>query len=98
MARSNPFATSCGGASRLSDLQKERIGHPLLTVFVLAPFQVFTYSMGDLFSGADPLVRAGRPPPPLLSKNQALAAIDKPARGPALEFPHFSAIFLPCEH
>src|ERR1039458_8251048 len=35
--------------------------------------------MGDLFCGADPLVRAGRPRPAFLSKNQALATIDKPA-------------------
>jgi hypothetical protein len=32
---------------------------------------------------ADPLVRAGRPRPALLSKNQALATIDKSARQPA---------------
>src|ERR1035441_8539531 len=35
--------------------------------------------------GADPLVRAGRPRPALLSKNQALVTIDKPARGPAAD-------------
>ena len=34
---------------------------------------------------ADPLVRAGRPRPALLSKNQALATIDKPARGPGAD-------------
>src|ERR1017187_5323485 len=41
--------------------------------------------MGDLFCGADPLVRAGRPRPAFLSKNQALATIDKPAWGPATD-------------
>jgi len=35
------------------------------------------------YCGADPLVRAGRPRPALLSKNQALA--NKPARGPAAD-------------
>jgi hypothetical protein len=34
---------------------------------------------------ADPLVRAGRPRPALLSKNQALATVDNPARGPAAD-------------
>jgi hypothetical protein len=41
--------------------------------------------MGDLFCGADPLVRAGRPRPAFLSKHRALATIDKPARGPAAD-------------
>ena len=34
---------------------------------------------------ADPLVRAGRPRPAFLSKNQALATFDKPARGQAAD-------------
>ena len=34
---------------------------------------------------ADPLVRAGRPRPAFLSKNQTLATIDKPARGLAAD-------------
>src|ERR1035441_10043110 len=35
--------------------------------------------------GADPLVRAGRPRPALLSKNQALPEAGKTARGPAAD-------------
>src|ERR1039457_1247961 len=35
--------------------------------------------------GADPLVRAGRPRPALLSKNQALPEAGRPARGPAAD-------------
>jgi hypothetical protein len=35
--------------------------------------------------GADPLVRAGPPGPALLSKNQVIAPLDKPARGPAAD-------------
>ena len=35
--------------------------------------------------GADPLVRAGRPRPALLSKNQALPEPGRPARGPAAD-------------
>ena len=35
--------------------------------------------------GADPLVRTGRPRPALSSKNQAIAMIEEPARGPAAD-------------
>jgi len=35
--------------------------------------------------GADPLVRAGRPRPALSSRNQVLATIEEPARGPAAD-------------
>jgi type VI secretion system protein ImpK len=35
--------------------------------------------------GADPLVRAGPPGPALLSKNQVIAVLEKPARGPAAD-------------
>ena len=35
--------------------------------------------------GADPLVRAGPPGHARLSKNQVIASLDKPARGPAAD-------------
>ena len=38
-----------------------------------------------IIGGADPLVRAGRPRPALPARERVLAAIDKPAGGPAAD-------------
>ena len=45
----------------------------------------FAKAVFGTIGGADPLVRAGPPGPALLSKNQASAALGKPARGPAAD-------------
>jgi glycosyltransferase involved in cell wall biosynthesis len=47
--------------------------------------ELFDRVCNETVRGADPLVRAGRPRPALLSKNQVAASPDKPTRGSAAD-------------